>query len=620
MTSLSHNTPGRRKDVGEILRDVRIPRKTESEWQRVENDLFVRLDSTRSPGNAFGFSFAFPFRPIVAWAAIAALVLAVTGTGIVISMQNVVSDSTAKLESASGNVLVALGGLGPVLPAGKSAFSGVAAKTVFETPSGASAIVRLDKGSVLQLLPCSRLTLVASNEGKQICFLSNGSVYVKVNKRKPGQVFEIRTHCACCRVIGTAFKVDAAGNRRTTLSVFQGTVRFSPAPGISGKETFVETGRFASLGGDAPVSGLLLPDQTPFHDISLLGMLVDTSEHGGLLDINSDPSGAKILVNGAMAGKTPLIVRAPGASCSVKILADGCAPWDTSFAFGAGRVCNVRSSLRPLSGPSQEPKARRARVVGYVKSFAPNRETCETELETMPDYVEALVDMSSGEYQAALAIFDSLSNSGLIDIKARMCLMDKINACYSKLGDFKKAAETLEDRYQKAQTTIDKGQLLWEMATMRANCLGDYQGAEMALVEFLILQPNAIWAHSAYGKLAEIQYYLNKFDIAAETYNRHIATFPDDPDIDKSMFNVACILDRDLNNCEKAAHWYSRLIDSFHTSKYRAVAFFRRGECELRLGKISESERDFTTYMRLAPQGTLSDACAANIKKIKSLQ
>jgi TolA-binding protein len=197
--------------------------------------------------------------------------------------------------------------------------------------------------------------------------------------------------------------------------------------------------------------------------------------------------------------------------------------------------------------------------------------------------------------------------------------MEKVNACYAKLGDFSKAAEALEDRYQKAETPQEKGQLLWEMATMRANCLGDYQGAEMALVEFLIIQPSAIWAHSAYSKLAEIQYYLAKYENAAETYQKHIATFPDDPDIDRSMYNLACILGQDLNRCEKAALWYSRLIDSFHASKYRAAAFFRRGECELNMGKLQDAQRDFNAYLSLSPDGIWRETCVMDIKKFKGL-
>jgi tetratricopeptide (TPR) repeat protein len=622
MTTSPHKAPLLRKNIGELLREIRVPAKSDNEWRKLENDMFLRLDPPESSRTRLRFTFAIP-QPAIAWACAAALALLVTGAGLSVLRSGLAS--TAGLVSVKGNILVTWGGKGAPQTVGAldntQASMRASAGTVFETPGNGSAIIRLDKGSVLELLPGSRLFLKASNASKQVCLLSTGSVIVKVNKRTHGQKFEIRTPCASCSVIGTIFQVDAQASLTTTLSVYHGKVKLTPLHGVKGVEAFVETGHRLCVGVNAkPVAGLLASDESAIHDISLLGMLVDAPENAnGLFDIVSMPSGAKILINGAMAGKAPLIVREARGRYSLVVCADGCHPWDTTVTIGDNRVCEVRAFLSPLAGAAK-PLVQASRRPAWVKPFLVGRENCESELQLMPDYVEALVDISSGEYQAALAIFDSLSNSGLVDIKARMCLMDKINASYSKLGDFEKASEALEDRYQKAQTPQDKGQLLWEMATMRANCLGDYQGAEMALVEFLILQPNAIWAHSAYGKLAEIQYYLNKYDVAAETYKRHIATFPDDPDIDKSLFNLACILGRDLNECEKAARWYSRLIDSFHTSKYRAAAFFRRGECELHMGKTAEAQRDFSAYLKMAPDGAWREACSDNIRQIKSLQ
>ena len=473
----------------------------------------------------------------------------------------------------------------------------------------------------MELLPGSRLVITSSSPSQQVCFLSTGSALFKVNKRTHGQKFEIRTHCASCRVIGTIFRVDALGDSLTTLSVYQGRVKLTPLHGAQGAEAFVETGRQLTVGPKAqPFARRLTPAAAPIHDISVLGMLLDPTAAGdGLLDIDSQPEGAKVLIDGAMAGKAPLLVKKPRGAYSVVVCAEGYAPWNATVVLDADLVCEVHAHLSSLASAGK-PASRMRRPSAPVARILDRQEQCEAELQLMPDYVEALVDISSGEYQQALEIFDSLSNSGLVDIKARTCLMDKVNACYSRLGDFEKASEALEDRYQKVSTPQDKGQLLWEMATMRANCLGDYQGAEMALVEFLILQPNALWAHSAYGKLAEIQYYLNKYDVAAETYAKQIATFPDDPDIDKSMFNLACILGQDLNKYEKAARWYSRLIDSFHASKYRAAAFFRRGECEMQMGRKAEAERDFRSYLQMSPDGTWRETCFANISKINSLQ
>lgn len=35
--------------LGQLLRQVRVPAKTDNEWQRFENDLFVRLDEKPAP-------------------------------------------------------------------------------------------------------------------------------------------------------------------------------------------------------------------------------------------------------------------------------------------------------------------------------------------------------------------------------------------------------------------------------------------------------------------------------------------------------------------------------------------------------------------------------------------
>jgi|WetSurMetagenome_2_1015567.scaffolds.fasta_scaffold00173_6 TolA-binding protein len=630
MKTFSEKKPLSRNSLGELLREVRVPQKSEQEWQKLENDLFLRLDAPPSVRPHTGRLPVFPFfsfpRPAFAWAAAAVVALAVVGAGVAVALRGDGKASVACLVNVKGALSVTWDGKGTPQTitslTSRNAARVAGPKTVFRTFAGQTAIIRLDRGSILSLGPDSRLTIEASSPSRQVCFLSTGSVLVKVHKRAPGQRFEIRTPCASCRVVGTVFRVDARGESQTTLSVYQGKVKLTPSAGIAGGETYVETGRQLSVGtGMEPEARMLTAAQRPIHEISMLGMLVDQDANDiGLLDIASVPAGAKVLLNGAMAGKAPLIAKAFKGVNSIVICGDGFQPLDTQVMLGDNGICEIRAALPPLAPErksscltvqaSRHPFHRTAMPVRPASS--------ESELQTMPDYIEALVDMASGEYQAALTIFDSLSNNGVVDIRGRMCLMEKINACYAKIGDFTKASDALEERCQQAQTAQDKGQLLWEISVMRANCLGDYEGAEMALVEFLILQPNAIWAHSAYGRLAEIQYYLGKYDAAAETYERHIATFPDDPDIDKSMFNLACIMGKDLNDCDKAARWYSRLIDSFHASKYRAAAFFRRGECEVQMGKDTDARRDFGASLVLSPDGAWREMCLANINKLRT--
>jgi hypothetical protein len=617
----NNKKPNTSDGLGRLLRQVRVPSKTDDEWQRLENDLFIRLDEQTAPQRSTGVTFAFP-RFGAAWAATAALVaLSLLGSGVYVAkLSSRQSPSTAGIIHTRGNIMVALANKDPLpivsLKDNAALTRIIPAGTAISTPDSSSAIIRLDKNSALELLPGSHLVLKKSNASRQLCYLSSGSVLVKVNKRTDGQRFEIQTSTAICRIVGTVFRVDAFDGHQTALSVYQGKVELTPLRGTLGKRALVETGRRLTVSRDKePVDQMLSDASAPIHDISVLGMLAeeDTKDHA-VIEVTSLPNGAKVMVDGEMAGTTPLLIKKRLGDYSVAVYGDGFLPWKKRVTLGSDRFVGVYAPLTPAGEVRRPVPGKKA----YTPALAPRRQ-CEAELALIPEYIEALVDISSGEYQRALGLFDSLWNSGIVDIKGRMCLMEKLNACYAKLGDFNKAVETLEERYQKAQTPRDKGQLLWEMATMRANCLGDYQGAEMALVEFLILQPDALWAHNAYSKLAEIQYYLNKFGSAAETYAKHIATFPDDPDIDRSMYNLARILQIDLNKCEKAVRWYSRLINSFPAGKYYAAAFFRRGECELQMGKPAEAQRDFNKYLSLAPHGMWREACMVNSKKHKQL-
>jgi tetratricopeptide (TPR) repeat protein len=207
----------------------------------------------------------------------------------------------------------------------------------------------------------------------------------------------------------------------------------------------------------------------------------------------------------------------------------------------------------------------------------------ESTLVAVPEYVEAMVQLTVGEYQKAVGILDSLKNNQPIDMKSRMSIMKKINSCYAKLGDFRKALERLEEKHEKTTSNTDKENLLWEVANMKANCMGDYQGAETALVELLVIDPTGIRSHDAYGKLAEIQYMLNKFESAAATYRKHISQYPNDPDMDKSLFSLANIIDNDMHNYHEALVLYTKLIKTYpHSSYFNASLFARRMPPEIR--------------------------------------
>jgi tetratricopeptide (TPR) repeat protein len=85
------------------------------------------------------------------------------------------------------------------------------------------------------------------------------------------------------------------------------------------------------------------------------------------------------------------------------------------------------------------------------------------------------------------------------------------------------------------------------------------------------------------------------------------------------MFNLACILGRDMGDCEKAAGWYTRLLNSFQASKYRPAALFRRAECYVQMGETDQAVKDYRAYLAAEPDGIWRSVCVGALKKFKVL-
>ena len=209
----------------------------------------------------------------------------------------------------------------------------------------------------------------------------------------------------------------------------------------------------------------------------------------------------------------------------------------------------------------------------------------ESRLVAAPEYVEAMVQLTIGEYQKAIGILDSLKNTQPLDMKSRMSIMRKINESYLKLGNFSNVLGKLDSACGRSADNSVKEGLLWEKANILANCLGDYQNAERALTELLRVSPSGKRAKEALVKLAEIQYMLGKFDCAAATYRKFLKQYPSDPDFDKTLFSLADIVDNDLHGRQEALNLYGRLLNERPHSAYAEAAQFARAQCLIKLGR-----------------------------------
>jgi tetratricopeptide (TPR) repeat protein len=75
----------------------------------------------------------------------------------------------------------------------------------------------------------------------------------------------------------------------------------------------------------------------------------------------------------------------------------------------------------------------------------------------------------------------------------------------------------------------------------------------------------------------------------------------------------------DMGDYAKAAGWYTRLLNSFHASKYRSAALFRRAECSMELGKTDDAIKDYRAYLALEPEGIWRSICIGTLKRYKVL-
>jgi tetratricopeptide (TPR) repeat protein len=234
-----------------------------------------------------------------------------------------------------------------------------------------------------------------------------------------------------------------------------------------------------------------------------------------------------------------------------------------------------------------------------------------------PEFVQALIYMTAGEYQKALIILDSLKEIPTISITEKIRIISKISACYKGLGNFETTLENLSEKYHTAENSLKKSNYLWEMITVKANCLEDYSGAEKDIITYIQNYPDGTWIESAYTKLGEIQYIAGKYIKAIGTFQYHINYFNNGPNVENSIYTIANIMRSDIKDYKMAVKWYSRLLKDYKLSGYFANALFERAECYEKINMYSESRNDYKKYLELYPEGHLKNLCLSRLSNME---
>jgi len=621
-TQQEHEPSIRRVSV--LLKRIKVPGKTEAQWSALESSLFGRIAA--APEQEHGWNiFSSVLRPMAFASGLAAIALAAFGVSWSIKTPDNAVDPCARLLSVHGQVLV-----GATDKKCTDTLKGInGGHGVFRFKKGlcvatldnSTFIMRLDKGSAMEVSPHSQLTFVAIDKKQITINLTRGSILAKVSKRSADQKFSVITPGASCVVVGTIFRVDVCAAEadsalNTVLTVYEGKVRFVENSSVSKQPRHVATGQRCMAARLMGPLCTITEAETPFKEISTLELLVGPDstppEISGLIDISSQPDGATVILDNAVVGKTPLLLRKPIGNHSITVAAAGYAPSEQTIRMERDSTSGVTARL--IKKP-ETLQANRAQASAPRIALLPI--PAESTLLVIPEYVEAMIQSTIGEYQKSLSILEALKNNAPIDIKSAMTLMRKINGCYAKLGDFSKALENLRVKCAAASSVDEKENALWEIANVSANCMGDYPGAQQALTQLLGMSPTGKRTADAYKKLAEVRYMQGNFKGAALSYSQLLQKFPDDPDRDRTLFNLASITKEDTRDFKEALRLYSQIIDAYPRGAYYKAAFFKRAECLAAVGRIMEARCDYKKYLTADPQGIWSSACAERLQVFK---
>lgn len=628
------------QNLQRLLKSVPKETKPEHEWQVLENMLFARMDEMEQAHTLKSEKPSWrtvPVAPVfsrrLAALGAAACIVLMLGAGSLYVASRSVSKSLAHSQ-----ILGIKGTVTYTTPTAETAGTPdqqppiLFRNQVFATEENATCIVRIDEKSCFLLSEKTKLTVNKADTRAIEFFLHTGSILAHVNKRDHSQTFTVKTTDATCKVVGTIFKVaaspgTAAGS--THLTVIEGTVDIAKK-GDSGVHELVNSGETIqvchnTLQAPRPAS----ENQMNIHALSLIRLVeemsCEKSVPTGLLDVSSTPAGAKIFIEDKYIGTTPLAINYPEGSYAVRLSLPGYAIWERIISVKKLNSRFVTAHLdieRDQSAARSRVAKKRAKKAPHKVAIAmksppivqaPQEKTKDFGFIMNAAFVEALVQMTVGEYQKALIILDSLKELPEISVTERIRIMSKIAACYKGMGNFENTLKNLTARYTRAEDPIEKSNLLWEIITVKANCLLDYEGAENDILTYIKNYPDGPWLESAYAKLGEIQYMTGKYSKAVGTYQYHVNLFKTSSAVEKSVYTIANIMRLDIKDYALAITWYTKLLKEYTSSNYYGNALFERADCYEKTNQHAKARKDYTKYLQRYPEGHLKALCLSRL-------
>ncbi|MFW6221245.1 MAG: tetratricopeptide repeat protein [Fibrobacterota bacterium] len=578
--------------MGQVIRSVTVPQRSETDWQKLEDKLFESLQRQETQPVKKANVLSFPATHPLAAAAAAAL-LAITSLWYFV-LQMAPSPVSLSVLGTPKDVIIESKQL-----SGSQRFQIDKHKPTILKTGSEPLTVRLDDGSGFLLKSNSILKIRESNQKNFRALLKKGEILASVNKSDNARQFIISSPNARSSVLGTIFSVAVGSEKadHTVLSVFRGAVEFSPKLTGNDSKVIARGSSITCIRDDLGPVEPLSESNTPIRDISFLTTALeitrDTATIDGMIEFASNPSGAKVSIGGKIIGTTPLVAQYPAGIYIARVYLDGYETKKDTLRVQPGGISTVSTVLKMHAAEINTDRKPKAVVNNIHRS---NKALQRKEL-MRPEYVEALIQINVGEYRKALEALEQLRDNPSLNRAQKRQVIEKITQCYRGLGDFNKAIKRLEKQYDKAHSNTEKSSLLWQIATMRLNCLGDFDGVRKNLQQYLAKYPQGSWYEQALLALAEIYYLQGEASPAIDLYKRHIKQFASSKEIDHALFRLGRIHIEEMNEPEEAVTFYEKLIEDHIGSVYYEYALYELHQQYKNLGKNRKAEALYNDYI-----------------------
>lgn len=240
-----------------------------------------------------------------------------------------------------------------------------------------------------------------------------------------------------------------------------------------------------------------------------------------------------------------------------------------------------------------------------------------TNINPMPKQLPATVTSSGSEdiFSSATALIDSgMLDKAIEELRAiytqpnisnsiRVSALQKEARCWIMKRDYSQAAAIFEQIINGDSSDKQKEAALFQLASMRKTQMHDFEAAINDLQRYITAYPSGFWAEEVYFSLAELHHLRKNFTEAAQLFRIIIDKYPNSNHLQTALYSLARLYSRDLQDCDHALGFYSRIEAEFSLNPIAEDALFWKAECLFQLKKISQSMDAYHKYLKKYPNG-----------------